>query len=99
MTEYGFIGFLAHFGLLALVVVRAVPALTRAESNRDKVYIAALALIVAISMIDLLPNSSIRPWTWLLAGALLGRAEALYAVAASRVSVRNMSPRIDRPVL
>jgi len=35
-------------------------------------------------MIDLLPNASLSPWTWLLAGALLGRAEQLYALAHQR---------------
>jgi hypothetical protein len=50
-----------------------------------------MALIVAISVVDLLPNASINPWTCLLAGALLGRAEeaVLQAAApASRVSRR-----------
>jgi len=77
MGEFGFIGFLAQFGLLALPVFTAARALRFAESTKDKVFLSALALILAINIFDLLPNSSIRPWTWLVAGALLGRAEAL----------------------
>jgi hypothetical protein len=74
---FGLVGFFAQFGLLALTVVRAAAALKFAKVNWEREYLAALALIIAINMIDLLPNSSISPWTWLLAGALLGRAEVL----------------------
>jgi len=84
MGQFGIFGFLAEFGLLALPVFRAASALRFTTSRSDAVYLAALALIVAINMIDLLPNSSIMPWTWLLAGALLGRTEALRAASASR---------------
>jgi hypothetical protein len=76
MGQFGFVGFLAEFGLLALPIIRAASALKYAETAQDEVFLAALALILAINMIDLLPNSSISPWTWLIAGALLGRAEA-----------------------
>jgi len=74
-------GFIAEFGLLALSVFRAASAFRFAESAYDRIYLAALALIVAISIVDLIPNSFISPWTWLLSGALLGRAEALHALA------------------
>jgi hypothetical protein len=73
----GFIGFLALFGLLALPVFNAARALRFAESPKDRIFLSALTLILAINIVDLLPNSSLRPWTWLIAGALLGRAEAL----------------------
>jgi hypothetical protein len=76
---WGLFGFVAQFGLLAVPVIRAASALKYAKSESDKVFLAALALIVAISLIDQLPNSSLNPWSWLLAGALLGRAEALRA--------------------
>jgi hypothetical protein len=77
LGTFGFIGFLAEFGLLALPVFSAARALRFAESTKDKVFLSALALILAINIFDLLPNSPLRPWTWLIAGALLGRAEAL----------------------
>ncbi len=98
MGQFGFIGFLAEFGLLALTVFRAASALKFAGSTRDKDYLAALALIVAINVFDLLPNSSIRPWTWLLAGALLGRAEILRAAAKQLISFRKASPQIGETV-
>jgi hypothetical protein len=77
MGAFGFLGFLALFGLLSLPVFVAARAVKFAETFADKLFLSALALIVAVNIFDLLPNSSIRPWTWLLAGALLGRSEWL----------------------
>jgi hypothetical protein len=74
---FGFIGFLAEFGLLALPVFAAARALRFAESSKDKFFLSALALILAINIFDLLPNSPLTAWTWLITGALLGRAETL----------------------
>jgi hypothetical protein len=79
--QFGLFGFLAEFGLLALPVFRAASALRFAASLCDRVYLAALALIVSINIVDLLPNASVSPWHWLLAGALLGRAELLRVAA------------------
>jgi hypothetical protein len=80
LGQFGIFGFLAEFGLLALTVFRAASALRFAESRRDSMFLGALALIIAINMIDLLPNASLSPWTWLLAGTLLGRAEVLRGI-------------------
>lgn len=81
---FGLVGFVSVFGLLALSVFRARSALRFADPNSDGIALAALALIVAVNMIDLLPNASLTPWTWLMAGALLGRAEALRSAARRR---------------
>lgn len=92
MGQFGFMGFLAEFGLLALAVARAAQAAKFAPDDSEQVMLAALALIVAINVVDLLPNASLSPWTWLLAGALLGRAEVL------RVAVAYGSPEpVARP--
>lgn len=103
MGEDGFVGFLAVFGLLALPVFAAARALPFAESSKDRFFLAALALIVAINIFDLLPNSSIRPWTWLLAGALLGRAETLRRLVRGPAAVRRTlavaSPEFRQPTL
>jgi hypothetical protein len=78
--QFGIFGFLAEFGLLALPIFRAASALRFTESARDRVFLAALALIVAINLVDMLPNATVTPWTWLLAGALLGRVQALRSI-------------------
>jgi len=87
---FGLVGFVSEFGLLALAVFRAAMALKFAQTMRESGYQAALALIVAINIVDLLPNSSISPWTWLLVGALLGRAEALRAMARQRAPLGTL---------
>src|SRR5258708_39137399 len=87
LGQFGMVGFLAEFGLLSISVFRAASALKFAESFRDSVFLSALALIVAINIIDLLPNATLSPWTWLLAGSLLGRSEVILAIS------RNTNPR------
>jgi hypothetical protein len=99
LGTFGLVGFIARFGLLAIAVFRAAGALKYAQTAREKEYLAALGLIVSINIVDLLPNSTISPWTWLLVGALLGRAEALRAAGRQRIPVRNVrlaSMRIQR---
>ena len=77
MGTFGLFGFLAEFGLLALTVFRALGAIRYAGSMREQVFLATLSLIVAVGLVDLLPNATINPTSWLFAGALLARAEAL----------------------
>ena len=68
--------------LLSVTEVRAleseVPLLLRHIDRGRHVEIplvtAALALLLGINMIELLPNATITPLTWLIAGALLGYA-------------------------
>ncbi|MDA7423247.1 hypothetical protein [Thalassococcus lentus] len=76
---YGWVGFLAEFGLLVWPLV-----LLWRESiaQRDKPVsplIAPLSLILAINIFDMLPNATLTPLTWLIAGALMGYAEQLRA--------------------
>jgi hypothetical protein len=102
ISAFGLFGFVAKFGLLSLPVFRALAALKFARSIPDKVNLAALALILSINIVDLLPNSSISPWSWLLAGALLGRAEALYAFAHQHrldLVFRRVNREVAKPEL
>lgn len=81
MGEFGWIGYLAEFGLLALPVLRASKAIRLISDAQERRVFAAIASLLAISLLDLLPNASVSPWTWLLAGALLGRIEQLRLAA------------------
>jgi len=73
--QFGFLGFLAEFGLLSLAVYRAISAVKLCQDRRERILLGALSLIVGLSVVDLLPNSTLRPWTWFICGALLGRGE------------------------
>jgi hypothetical protein len=89
LGQFGLLGFLAQFGLLALPVFRAWSAFDHARSEKDRIYLSVLALIVALTFVEQLPNSSISSWTWLLAGALLGRAEYLKPMMRRGRKFRN----------
>ena len=75
--SFGWIGLLAEFGLLALPVFSCVKTLRYIKSRREAVIMAAVTLLLGINVLDLLPNNTMTPWTWLMAGALLSRAESL----------------------
>jgi hypothetical protein len=79
LGQFGLIGFIAEFGLLTIGVFRAAFAIRFAKTLEEKLLLSSLSLIIAINILDLLPNSGLLPWTWLMAGVLVGRAEALAA--------------------
>ncbi len=87
--QFGLVGFLAEFGLLAFPIYRAAKALRQIGSFREAISLGALALIIAINMIDLLPNSAIDPWTWLLAGVLLGCSETVLSRKRTQMTLPN----------
>jgi len=74
---YGAVGFIAEFGLLGIIVFRAMQASKLLTDKKEKTILSAHALMVGIIMIDQLPNASLAPWLWLLAGILLGRSEQI----------------------
>ena len=69
----GWVGFLAEFGLLALPIF-----LMWRKSGQGQLspWVGPMALMLGINMIDLIPNATLTPLTWLMAGAILGYAEA-----------------------
>ncbi len=73
----GIVGFIAEFGLLAATVFRAQKAAKYLKVTSAKNLLSAHAILVGIIMIDQLPNASLAPWLWLLAGILLGRSEQI----------------------
>jgi hypothetical protein len=83
------LGFLGQFGLLGLPVFRVLKVLSAgANSGPDVIFMTTLSLIIAIGMVDLIPNASLSPWTWLVEGALLGWTDALIAEGKSPINRR-----------
>lgn len=76
MGIYGWTGYIAQFGLLVLPLLLLG---REVWSQRSPVspWVASVSLIFAANLLDLLPNGTLIPFTWLMAGALLGQAEAL----------------------
>jgi len=78
---FGWAGFLSEFGLLALPLLLAW---RRLGAGPPPPLAGAMALMLAVNLVDLIPNATLTPLTMLLAGALLGWAERapVQAVAA-----------------
>ncbi len=86
VSSFGRVGYVAEFGLLTLPIFLLLLGM-RGKASRDiSPYAGPMALLLAINMIDMLPNATLTPLTWLLSGALLGYAERLRS--ASRHGVR-----------
>jgi len=84
----GLAGFIAEFGLLAIVVFRAKKAAKYLNDEPERTLLAAHAVLIGIIMLDQLPNASLAPWLWLLAGILLGRSEAIIASHENSVIIK-----------
>ncbi|QHO78439.1 hypothetical protein ACH79_43485 [Bradyrhizobium sp. CCBAU 051011] len=89
--QFGFVGFVAQFGLLTWPVFKAARSLRFLRSRREIALLSCLSLIVAVTAVEQIPNASINPWGWLLAGALLGRSMTASKMAArgQGVEARN----------
>ena len=83
LGQFGLVGFIAQFGALGLSVLRITRLASRAGRSGEALLLSALCLIVAAATVEQLPNASISSWTWLLAGALAGRADELQRRAAN----------------
>lgn len=86
LGQFGLFGFLAVFGLSAVVVFQANRSLRLLESSKVRIYAATITLIVALAAVEQLPNSSISAWSIFLVGYLMGVVDL-----ASRKQVRVAS--------
>jgi len=75
--SFGVIGFIAEFGLLAVVVIQANRASKYLMIKKERNLLAAHSLLLGIVMVDQLPNATLEAWLWLLVGILLGRSEEI----------------------
>jgi hypothetical protein len=91
LGQFGVVGFLAEFGLIALAVFRSASVLKYVKVERESIQLSALALILAINLVDLLPNAALTPLTWLFTGAVFGWTDTLRRFARQR-------PEFARPV-
>ena len=69
----GVVGFIGHFGLLALpILVFARKRLPEMVSGRDAILASTLLLMAAAYVFDLIPNAGEAPYLMLMIGALAG---------------------------
>ncbi len=73
----GWVGFLAFFGMLTWPVIALWRASNQPGAPPLPLIATGLCLLLAINIFEFLPNSTLTPMTWLIAGSLLGYAESL----------------------
>lgn len=86
LGNYGWVGYLTEFGLFALPLLLLGREALRQRRVDLSPWVAGLALILGANMVDLLPNATQIPFTWLMAGALLGEAERLSRLRADKLA-------------
>jgi hypothetical protein len=84
----GWVGYLAHFGLLTGPVFLLLLHRRRYDVGMET---SVLTIILAANLVDLVPNSSNTPLTWLIAGALWGRLE-LQKAARTQETAHALTP-------
>ncbi|MFN3824349.1 MAG: hypothetical protein ACK4GW_07370 [Pseudorhodobacter sp.] len=77
LGTYGWAGYIAEFGLLTLPLFLLMREAVLGRPADLSPYAALIALIYAANLADLLPNATLIPFSWLMAGAILGHAEML----------------------
>lgn len=82
LGSFGWTGFIAEFGLLALPLFLLMSKFRAVRASHVSPIFGGLALILGFNMIDLLPNATLTPLSWLLSGALLGYYQSLRTVRA-----------------
>lgn len=86
----GIFGYLAQFLLLLtpiFALLRAMPGGRNPPRKKEMVVLGAVALMLAMNMLDLIPNATMTPLTWLTAGALLGNARRLRQGASDQADL------------
>jgi len=91
--QSGWLGYVALFGLLALPLLSLWWQARKPLAPQVPLTVSTVALILAMNLLDLVPNDTLIPFTWLMAGALLGYAEGL---ARSTSTVRSPLARRRR---
>ncbi len=77
LGQFGLVGFVSLFGLIALSIWKAIKASSLIENRDSRKLLLYYALIVAVMLIDQLPNASLSAWMLLIIGGALGRANKI----------------------
>jgi len=94
MGTSGWAGYLLTFGLLTLPLLLPAFGIGRPP---DPVTVA-LGVVLSANLVDMLPNASLTPLTWMIAGALAGRLQrSAAAEPAAEPDPAARPPRERRP--
>lgn len=90
---YGWVGYLSEMGLLALPLLLLGWYSRKRAGHAISPLTAAVALCLAITLVDMLLNDTLIPFVWLMAGAALGYAERV------RFGQQDMAAKPASPVV
>ena len=79
LGTFGWVGFLAEFGLLLLPVLLLLSRTRGMRPAQISPILGGIALIIGANMIDMLPNATLTPLTWLMCGAVMGYCQTIKA--------------------
>jgi hypothetical protein len=85
---FGWVGYVSEMGLLALPLILLGREARRLSKSELAPYVAPMALMLAITMIDMLLNAILTPFTWLLAGSIFGYIETVRGTRSERTQRR-----------
>jgi hypothetical protein len=94
---YGWLGYVALFGLLALPLILMAREAVLSRRAALCPHAAAVAVLLAANLMDMLPNATLIPFTWLMAGALMGHAESAARLRQDTGWMQNKAALRRRP--
>ncbi|WP_157132084.1 hypothetical protein [Roseobacter sp. AzwK-3b] len=80
---YGWFGYLGRFGLLCLPLIIIGFMLRRLEFSYAT---TGLAMAMSVGIVDLIPNGTISPVLWLVAGAIMGRYQTVRGAVTAKIA-------------
>ena len=89
----GWLGYAAVFGLMGVPVILLF---WRRRQLDPSLGTAGLCLLLSANLIDMIPNATLTPVTWLIAGALAGRCRYAVAQAPQPVAAAPSRRRYHR---
>lgn len=97
----GLVGYLAAFLLLCAPVFLMYRAASKYRSVESSEFplLGAMAVAVTMNIIDLIPNATLTPITWLIAGTLLGNAARVYGGQSVTLADGAEKPQPEKPGL
>lgn len=84
---FGWFGYLSLFGLFATAIFAARSGV-KGPVTASAILVGGLTLLLAVNLIDLIPNANLLPLTYLMAGSIAGRARVRASLDAGLRSGR-----------
>ncbi len=75
--SFGWLGYIAEMGMLTFPIYLLWQQVRRRDPATVSPYIGAIVMMLAATLMDMLLNATLIPFTWLCAGSILGYAERL----------------------